>query len=69
MAALIFFTFLVQKEILSKQFRDALLKNYGIIPVREYRPTTWAFLLGPAGGNFLLFLLLKATHKKSYLLP
>ena len=31
---------------------------------REYRPTTWAFLLGPAGGNFILFLLLKATHKK-----
>ena len=23
----------------------------------------WAFLLGPAGGNSLPFLLLKATHK------
>ena len=30
---------------------------------REYRPTTWAFLLGPAGGNSLLFLSPKATHK------
>ena len=30
---------------------------------REYRPTMWAFLLGPAGGNSLPFLLLKATHK------
>ena len=40
-----------------------------LIRIREYRPTTWAFLLGPAGGNSLLFLSPKATHKKSYLLP
>ena len=30
--------------------------------VHENRPTMWAFLLGPAGGNSLPFLLLKAAH-------
>ena len=34
-----------------------------LVSTREYRPTMWAFLLGPAGGNSLPFLLLKATHK------
>ena len=34
-----------------------------LLYIREYRPTMWAFLLGPAGGNSLPFLLLKATHK------
>ena len=42
----------------------AHLQHDSFMIVREYRPTTWAFLLGPAGGNFILFLLLKATHKK-----
>ena len=36
---------------------------FTFISKREYRPTMWAFLLGPAGGNSLPFLLLKATHK------
>ena len=33
-------------------------ENNVVYTIREYRPTTWAFLLGPAGSNSLLFLLL-----------